>query len=273
MLYFRTALLPLLLVAGLVVSVACSDDDDGADPASFTMKSIPAGSYTMGDASNSHETNERPARTVSVKAFYMSQLEVSQALYQQVMGENPSKNKGDNLPVESMTWYDALKFCNALSVRDGYTPVYSDIDGNEKADFNANGYRLPTEAEWEYACRAGSTTLYSSGSALADLERCAWFSGNADARTHDRGKREANSFGLYDMHGNVFEWCWDWYRPDYYSQSVNNNPKGPDSGTQKVCRGGSYFVWQYGCRSSFRSMLEPEFPGPDIGIRLVRNAN
>jgi formylglycine-generating enzyme required for sulfatase activity len=266
-------ILPLFLVLALVFFPACSDDDDGDDPAASEFVLIPAGSFTMGDAKGVYETNERPARTVTINAFYMSKYELSQALYQQVMGENPSHTKGDKRPVEMVSWPDALKFCNALSTRDGYTPVYSDIDGSVKADFNANGYRLPTEAEWEYACRAGTTTPYYTGNGVSDLERCAWFSINANGTTQDRGQLEVNNFGLYDMHGNVFEWCWDWYRADYYQQGVNNNPRGPDSGQQKVCRGGSFFVFEYGCRAGFRSMLEPAFPGKDIGIRLARNAD
>ncbi|MCB2203926.1 formylglycine-generating enzyme family protein [bacterium] len=264
--------LAVLLLSVLVLG-ACDDDDGGGDPsASLEMVNIPAGSFTMGDPSASHEINERPAREVLINAFSMSKFEVSQKLYSDVMGENPSSNKGDNNPVEKVKFADALRFCNALSERDGLTPVYSDIDGAVKANFDANGYRLPTEAEWEYACRAGTTTDFYTGSTLEDLQSCGWFSGNADGHTHERGKLAPNDFGLYDMHGNVFEWCWDWYSQNYYAQGVNNNPHGPAGGTQRVCRGGSWFVYQYGCRSSFRSMLEPKYDSIDIGIRLVRNA-
>ncbi len=275
MLYRKLILLPALLLVLSFAVTSCSDDDDddGGGPSALDMVAIPAGSFTMGDASGAYETNERPARTVALNAFELSRYEVSQALYRDVMGENPSKASGVKRPVENMTWFDALRFCNALSEREGLTPVYTDIDGSPKADFNANGYRLPTEAEWEYACRAGTTTPYYTGSSIADLERCAWFSGNANYTTQERGQLEANAFGLYDMHGNVFEWCWDWYRADYYGLGINTNPHGPDSGQEKVCRGGSYFVYEYGCRASFRSMLAPDFPGADIGIRLARTAN
>ncbi|MDT8325435.1 MAG: formylglycine-generating enzyme family protein, partial [Bacteroidota bacterium] len=204
MLYRKLPLLPVLLLVFAIALTSCSDDDDGDDFTRHEMVIIPAGSFTMGDASGAHHTNERPARTVSLNSFQLSRLEVSQALYQDVMGSNPSKAKGDNRPVESMTWYDALRFCNALSEREGLTPVYTDIDAGPKADFSADGYRLPTEAEWEYACRAGTTTPYYTGSSIADLERCAWFSGNSNGTTQERGQLAANAFGLYDMHGNVF---------------------------------------------------------------------
>ena len=263
----------LFLALFLPLLPACSDDDEGDDPATYDMALIPAGSFVMGDANGVYETNERPSRTVAINSFYMSKYEVSQALYQQVMGENPSQLKGDKRPVEKVTWYDALLFCNKLSARDGYTSVYSDIDGAVKANWSANGYRLPTEAEWEYACRAGTTTPYYTGSTGEDLARCAWYSGNSSDGPKDRGQLAPNSFGLYDMHGNVFEWCWDWYRADYYSQGINNNPLGPDGGDEKICRGGSYFVFEYGCRAGFRSMLAPEYAGRDIGFRLVRRAD
>ncbi|MBN1448324.1 MAG: formylglycine-generating enzyme family protein [Bacteroidetes bacterium] len=269
---FRSFLLVLLAAGISVLGSSCSDDEDDDAALNLDMVLIPAGSFTMGDASGTTEPNERPAHTVSVNAFFMSSMEISQALYEQVIGFNPSQSKGKSKPVEKVTWYDALRFCNALSTRDGFQPVYTDIDGNLTADFSADGYRLPTEAEWEYACRAGTTTPYYTGSTKADLDRCAWYSGNAGDAPRDRGLKEANSFGLYDMHGNVYEWCWDWYGSSYYSESVNSNPRGPAVGQQKICRGGSWFVFEYGCRSSFRSMLEPEYPGIDIGFRIVRTA-
>ncbi len=265
-------LLALLLFTGTVLFTACSDDDDGDGPAGSTMALIPAGNFEMGDAAASNEPNERPSRTVSLSPFYMGKTEVSQELYQSVMGENPSHTKGDSRPVENITWYEALEFCNALSRRDGYTEVYTDITGNLNADFTADGYRLPTEAEWEYACRAGTSTAYYTGPSKADLEKAGWYSGNANGTTHDVRGLQANSHDLYDMHGNVFEWCWDRYAADYYQQGVNNNPLGPESGEERVCRGGSYFVFEYGCRSTFRSMLAPQYKSRDIGIRLVRSA-
>jgi sulfatase modifying factor 1 len=267
-----TLMLLLLLSASIILS-ACSEEDDPDTGTSLEMLLIPAGTFTMGDATGANETNERPARQVSINAMYVSKTEVPQGLYQQMMGANPSHNQGDKKPVEMVVWNEALEFCNALSKHDGFTEVYTDIGGNLQANFTANGYRLPTEAEWEYCCRAGTSTTYYTGASTTDLDIAGWYSGNASGSTHDVAALAANTFGLYDTHGNVFEWCWDWYAADYYQQGHTNNPKGPNSGQERVCRGGSYFVFEYGCRSSFRSMLAPDLKSRDIGIRIVRNAN
>lgn len=261
-------LLPATLL--LVMLGACSDDDDDAKTIKLEMIQVPAGTFIMGDANNQFETNERPSRTVTISAFMMSKTEVPQKVYADVMGKNPSKNVGDGRPVENLTWIEAVEFCNKLSERDGLTPCYSGLPNNVTCDFLATGYRLPTEAEWEYACRAGSTTTYSSGNGKADLERVGWYSGNAGGSSKDVGQKPANAFGLQDMHGNVFEWCWDWYKNDAYKGAATTDPTGPATGTERVCRGGSWFVFEYGCRSSFRSMLAPAFRGIDVGVRLVR---
>ncbi|MBR9978714.1 MAG: formylglycine-generating enzyme family protein [Bacteroidetes bacterium] len=259
----------IILTAGMLLHTACNDDD-APTHRSLEMVPVPAGDFTMGDEFGNGEVSEKPLRTVSLTAFMISKHEITQEIYQEVVGQNPSRHVASDHPVESVTWFDALEFCNLLSEKHGYRKCYADIDGNPTVDPSADGYRLPTEAEWEYACKAGTSSAYYTGNSKADLGRAGWYSGNADGTTHRVGLLEPNAFGLFDMHGNVFEWCWDWHSHDYYGRGENVDPFGPDSGTERVCRGGSYFVFEYGHRSSFRSMLKPRIPSRDIGLRVVR---
>jgi formylglycine-generating enzyme required for sulfatase activity len=209
---------------------------------------IPAGAFQMG--SDAYD-DEKPIHTVRItKGFYMGVHEMTQELYQKVMGTNPSTFKGSNLPVEQVSWDDAVEFCKKLSQMEGKT------------------YRLPTEAEWEYACRAGTTTKYSFGDDQFQLSKYAWNRGNSDSKTHPIGTREKNACGLYDMHGNVWEWCQDWYG-SYGSGSVTD-PSGPQTGQSRVLRGGSWGCDPVNCRSANRSNDCP--PGDrygDFGFRLV----
>jgi len=213
---------------------------------------IPAGAFTMGDddqeLANLH-------RVKISKPFHLGAFEVTQGQYEKVMGKNPSKFNGPqfkhakDLPVETVTWEDAIEFCRKLSALP-----------EEKAAGRA--YRLPTEAEWEYACRAGTTTKFSFGDDKSKLDECAWHAANSDGQTHVFGQKSPNAWGLYDMHGNVFEWCEDWYG-DYPSGSATD-PTGPKSGRRRVCRGGSWFNDARHCRSGDRF---GNFPG----IRNIHN--
>jgi formylglycine-generating enzyme required for sulfatase activity len=214
---------------------------------------------------------ETPVHNVTIsRSFYMSKFEITQSLYKSLVGSNPSNFKDDSLPVERISWYDAVAFCNKLSDRDGYTKCYT-ISGNSvTCDWDANGWRLPTEAEWEYACKAGSTTDFYNGNNENDLAQIAWYSGNSNDSTHVGGQKKPNKFGLYDMLGNVFEWVWDW--KGNYSGS-ETDPTGPSSGSVKIIRGGS---WHNGlvngmCRSSFRGWEDnPAGHSSTDGIRVVR---
>ena len=228
------------------------------------FKSIPAGSFLMGslDADKEAQDREKPQHRVQIsKPFYLGVYEVTQAQYEAVMGKgkNPStfsatggrkynvnvagRPTGQH-PVEWVSWLDAVIFCNKLSEREGLKPFY-EINGEEVRvpDWNGPGYRLPTEAEWEYACRANASTpaRYSFGDDAAELGEYGWFNeGYIKGSTHPVGQKKPNGFGLHDMHGNVWEWCWDWYGDAYYKQSPPADPTGPEAGSNRVIRGGSW---------------------------------
>jgi formylglycine-generating enzyme required for sulfatase activity len=178
---------------------------------------------------------------------------------------------GQRLPVENVPWFDAVRFCNALSQKEGLPPFYA-INGQTVAvpDWNRPGYRLPTEAEWEYACRAGTTTLFSFGDDYDPLGQYGWYSNNYEGQTHPVGEKERNGFGLYDMHGNVWEWCWDGYDPDYYSKSPSVDPRGPEVATFRVTRGGSWRDAPRQAQSAYRGWQRPEDRICVLGFRLAR---
>jgi formylglycine-generating enzyme required for sulfatase activity len=251
-------------------------------PVSGNMVRINGGTFMMGSPTNEPERNGETQHQVTVSLFYMGRHEVTQKEYQEIMGTNPSYLKGDNLPVERVSWYDAVEYCNRRSQREGFTPAYtidkSRTDPNNNGDDrlkwvvtwnrNANGYRLPTEAEWEYACRAGTTTTYNTGATIND--NTGWYDANSDDRTHPVGQKSANRWGLYDMHGNVYEWCWDWFGT--YPSGAQTDPMGVSSGSMRVIRGGSFFNTAQRVRSALRSSIFPNSVGTNVGFRVVRNA-
>jgi len=174
---------------------------------------VEGGTFQMG--SNDGDSDEKPVHSVTVSSFYVGKFEVTQKEYQNVMGKNPSYFKGENNPVENVTWYDAVKYCNKRSEKEGRTPSYNINGNNVTCDFSANGYRLPTEAEWEYAARGGNKSQnykYSGSNKIGDV---AWYDSNSGLRTHPVGQKAPNELGIYDMTGNVWEWCWDWYDGNY----------------------------------------------------------
>ena len=194
------------------------------------MVSIPAGQFTMGV--NEGPVDAKPAHQVKVDSFLMDQHEITQEVYEQVVGKNPSRRKNPQNPVEQVTWSAAVRFCNARSVQEGLTPCY---DTNAwECDFLASGYRLPTEAEWECACRASTSTAYFFGDNPSKLGEYAWFDQNAGRRAQPVGQKLPNPWGLYDICGNVWQWCNDFYQVDYYQQAPRQDPKGPDAGQTKV---------------------------------------
>ena len=176
--------------------------------------------------------------TVKVDTFYIDDFVVAQDDWNQVMGYNPSYFKSDSLPVECVGWHEAVLFCNKKSVKEGLTPCYSINGESVKCDFKMNGYRLPTEAEWEFAAMGGNKSKnyrYAGSNILGEV---AWYSQNAKKTTHPRGQKLANELGLYDMCGNVFEWCWDWWNK--FDCDYMDNPTGPVTGTMKVVRGNNW---------------------------------
>ncbi len=245
------------------------------------MALIPAGTFRMGNVTDhlAGDSDEKPVHEVTItRPFLMSRTEVTQAQYEAVIGSNPSSRKGPDLPVEQVTWYDAVEFCNELSRREGLDPCYSGSGASIVCDFTANGYRLPTEAEWEYACRAGTETdfhtgnmTYSGASPLDPaLDRAGWYAGNSGSRTHPIGEKEPNAFGLYDMHGNVWEWCWDWLAVNYYASSPADDPRGPASGIDRIFRGGAWNDIARVCRSADRVSIYPGSRDAYGGFRVVR---
>ena len=206
--------------------------------------------------------NERPAHEVSLtKSFYMSKYTVTQEQYQQVMGANPSRYKSNKNPVESVSWNDAQEFIKKVNER-----MMASVSDPSPLIPDPCLCRLPSEAEWEYACRAGTRTNYYSGDTEDDLKRVAWYYANSNMATHPVGEKEANAFGLYDMHGNVWQWCQDWYSE--YSPTPVTDPQGSAQGAGRVLRGGSWGNGPGDCRSAFRFGGLPDYRLDRIGFRV-----
>jgi formylglycine-generating enzyme required for sulfatase activity len=275
-----------LLCLLMLVTCGCSsksDDPPVSAPPIIKTKSgidmvhIPAGSFQMG--SRTGRDDEKPVHDVWVDSFLMDRTEVTQEDFQRIAKEiplsNPSHFKGGNRPVEQVKMDVALRFCNARSNLEGLDPCY-DID-DAVCDFSKNGYRLPTEAEWEYACRAGTDTDYSFGNGERQLGDHAWYSANSAKETHPVAQKKANRWGLFDMHGNVAEWCHDFYDAEYYQVSPEKNPQGPKKGDKYVLRGGSWNSTAPTLRSGYRLGENAGFSDAclaqdAIGFRCVRKA-
>ncbi len=224
---------------------------ESAESIGMEFKLIPAGKFIMGDVRG--EDGWTPYEVTLTKPFKMGIHEVTQAQYEQVMGVNPSEFKGANNPVENVSWDDAVVFCRRLS----------ELPAEKAA---GNVFRLPTEAEWEYACRAGTTTKYSFGDDESDFGEYAWYGDKYGDKHYPVGSKQPNAWGLYDMHGNVWEWCQDLYG-DYPSGTVTD-PTGAASGSFRVLRGGCWISSVENCRSAYRGRSNPSLRYYDRGFRV-----
>ncbi|GHD86976.1 formylglycine-generating enzyme family protein [Streptomyces naganishii] len=219
--------------------------DASAEP---EMIAVPAGQVTLSDR------RTQRSWAVELDPYQLAAHPITQTLYAHVTGERPSTAHGDRLPVEGVSWWDAVRFCNALSQREGFTPAYRRVGGEDiERDMAADGYRLPTEAEWEHACRAGT-----AGPRYGLLDEIAWHRGNSAETTHEVGGKRPNLWGFHDMLGNVWEWCWDLYDAEVY-------------GTYRVLRGGGWFDEHWSCRASVRRRSHPTFRVDDVGFRIARS--
>jgi formylglycine-generating enzyme required for sulfatase activity len=250
----------------------------------LTMIELPGGQFLMGspDTDELADDDEKPQHRVTVSGFRMAVTPVTAGLYNEVMQREPVPQAQERLPAVKVTWYDAIAFCNRLSVREGYRPCYRRRFKHWVCDWHADGYRLPTEAEWEYACRTGMATRYAFGDDPERLGNYAWFAENSSGQVQTVGQKWPNRWGLYDMHGNVLEWCWDLY--GVYSPGAEVDPVGPSSGSLlRVVRSGSFHVppgvlhstlQAFGSpealRSAARGFFFPEDRRDDLGFRCVR---
>ena len=255
----------------------------GQDNTTDGLVLIEGGTFQMGSPATELERDgDEMLHSVTVSDFYMAATEVTQREYEAIVGTNPSERKGDNLPVENVTWYDAIEFCNALSRQQGLTPCYTVSGKTVTWNRSADGYRLPTEAEWEFAARAKTTTPFSFGDYVHDSDANCYnaYGYNNDASGHwvngylrhtvETDRYKANAFGLKNMHGNVAEWTWDWYGD--YPTAAATDPTGGERGVYKVVRGGGWNDFPKHIRSAYRSAFPADVPLYATGIRLVRNA-
>lgn len=283
--FLKTVIAVLFVITNLDLPSAKADGQKTEPTASNNKKSItngigielkliPAGEFMMGSSKSPEElahlfgdktnsfTDEYPQHKVHItKSFYLATTEVTQKQWRAVMGATPWKGKdfvkeGDDYPATYVSWDDAQEFIKKLNQKEGKT------------------YRLPTEAEWEYACRARSQTVYSFGDSKSQLREYAWFNESArdigEKYAHRVKLKRANDFGLFDMHGNVFEWCSDWYGEDHYKNSPVDDPRGPSGGSSRVLRSGSWNGLPQFIRSARRFGVEPDFSVCSIGFRVAK---
>jgi len=241
------------------------------------MVRVEGGTFQMGTAKGAGD--ERPVHTVTISTFYMSKCTVTQKEWYEIMGTTIEQQRvssrglllrgsGDNYPMYYVNWNDAIEYCNKRSLKEGLKPAYR-VSGNAiTCDWEADGYRLPTEAEWEYAAKGGNGLFGYEYSGSNNVDTVAWYNRNSEQSTQPVGTKAANSLGLYDMSGNVWEWCWDW--EGKYPNNAQTDPRGPASGSSRIRRGGSWMDGATFVRSAYRGSISPSRSGSDIGFRVVR---
>jgi formylglycine-generating enzyme required for sulfatase activity len=286
----------IALILLVYAALSCSDDnqnffqvdivhplDGGRD---ITLASMPGGTYAMGSDflpallidtffidplsgevfTDTALNAERPIHFSVLSPFAISTTEITQEQYKAVTGVNPAHFYGEaNMPVENVTWYDAADFCNGLSEQLGLSSCYDSAYG---CDFGADGFRLPTESEWEYAARAGAGTEYFNGDDPSGMMLIGWYVANSEMKTHSVAAKMANNAGLFDMHGNVMEWCQDYF--NFYSCGSQVDNRGPANGVYRVVRGGSWAGQPTDCRLAIRFAIQPGLATNTIGFRIVR---
>jgi len=288
----------ILVIAFILLLVSCGEDRRPVEPTvqlppeGFILIDVGEGAvFNMGSPLDEigRYDNEVLHQVKLTQSFFICAHEVTQNEWVETTGWSESSFPGALLPACELTWYDALAYCNSISLSEGLTPPYTltsvrttknhiyaaDVAWNREAD----GYRLPTEAEWEYACRAGTTTAFSSGASTqidcspldSVLAECGWYCGNAGGTPHEIMTKRPNPLGLYDMHGNIWEWCWDRMGP--YESGPATDPTGPETGSLRVARGGCWSRGARICRSADRGYGPPEHPSSMLGLRVVRNAS
>jgi formylglycine-generating enzyme required for sulfatase activity len=255
----RTILVITLLVTGAMITMSCfrKQNESKKEVTEVTvaepeMVSVEGGTFWMGCSSEQQGScsgDESPLHSVTVSNFRIAKYEVTQALWKSIMGNNPSNFIGDNLPVENVSWDEAQEFISRLNAATG------------------KQYRLPTEAEWEYAARGGNQSKGYKYSGSDSIEQVAWFESNSGSNTHPVGTKQPNELGIYDMSGNVWEWCYDWFGT--YPASAQRDPMGASSGSYRVFRGGSWYCSAAGCRVAIRSYISPGNRYYFLGFRLV----
>jgi formylglycine-generating enzyme required for sulfatase activity len=246
-----------------------------ADSIAPKMILVSGGTFWMGSNEAAYKSTEL-AYQAEVSSFYLSETEITQETWASVMGSNPSRFKDPSRPVEMISWLDAVRFCNALSEKEGLDKAYEISGSRVSCNWDSDGYRLPTEAEWEYAARGGtkkaieeealSRSYYSGGGNAAEF---AWFDSNSNRETKPVKTKSPNELGLYDMSGNVWEWCWDWMGT--YPKELTKDPKGLQAGNIKVVRGGAWFTPVNLCRVTYRFWNVPSFKANSVGFRIARN--